>query len=209
MRNKILFLLIILLLGSGAYLVHSPKALTVPTIQPLHTLPQQIGSWHTVRDSVFDQATLNSLRPSDYLMRTYLNAQNIPITLYIGYHDGSASAGPIHSPKNCLPGGGWEFKSLEDINMQADDNGIHLVRAVLSKDGESTTFYYWYQVRGEIVTDDLDMKIAEFLGVFKHSRKDAAFIRISITTDDKEQEIQTMQNFFKDAYPLIKDHLPS
>ncbi len=209
MRNKILFLLVFFLLSSGLYLVHTPRNLIVPKIPELVTIPSQIGAWYGLRDTVFNTPTLDVLRPTDYLMRTYTNSEGIPISLYVGYHDGSASSGPIHSPKNCLPGGGWEFKSIENVNMNAMDSDINIVRAVLTKGGQDMTFYYWYQVRGEIITTDLDMKIAEFIGVVKDQRKDAAFVRIGLTMDTKEEELQVMQDFFQNAYPLLKSHLPS
>ncbi len=209
MRNKILFFMVILLLGLGLSLVYSPRDLVVPKIPQLATMSKQIGTWNGIRDTVFNTPTLDILRPTDYLMRTYINSQGIPLSLYIGYHDGSPSSGPIHSPKNCLPGGGWEFKSIENVDMDALDSNVNIVRAVLTKAGQDMTFYYWYQVRGEIVTSDLDMKIAEFMGVLTDKRKDAAFVRIGLTMENKEEELQIMQDFFKNAYPLLKAHLPS
>ncbi len=209
MRNKILFILVALFLAVAGYLVYTPHELIAPKIPQLASMPKQIGPWRSVHDTTFDEATIKVLRPTDYLMRTYVNAQNTPITLYVGYHDGSPSAGPIHSPKNCLPGGGWEFKSLEDIPLTYQDTKITVVRAVLTKNGNDTTFYYWYQVRGEIITADLDMKIAEFMGMIIANRKDAAFIRISVPTESREQEIELMQNFFQNVYPELKNHLPS
>ncbi len=209
MRNKIIFLLTILLLGSGIYLVYSPRDLVVPKIEQLSTLPNQVGPWYGGNDTIFDAPTLNVLRPTDYIMRTYTNSQGVPVSLYVGYHDGSPTAGPIHSPKNCLPGGGWEFKSIEDVKMTAMDSDINIVRAVLTKNGQDITYYYWYQVRGEVITTDLDMKFAEFMGVLTENRKDAAFIRIGLTMANKEEELQAMRNFFKEIYPFIKNHLPS
>ncbi len=209
MKTNILYGLALLILGLAASLVHNPRPLEAPQIPKLASMPKQMGTWHSLQDTAFDQATLRVLRPTDYLMRTYVDKQGTPITLYIGYHDGSPSAGPIHSPKNCLPGGGWEFKSTESIAMNSKDAHIPLIRAVLSKDGQDTTFYYWYQVRGEVITSDLAMKWAEFMGTVMDRRKDAAFVRISIDTENKDKEIQTMRNFFQQAYPVIKTYLPS
>ncbi len=209
MRSKILFVTTLLLLCFALFLVYVPREFIVPKIPPLSTMPKQFGQWYSRNDTIFDAPTLSVLRPTDYLMRTYVNSQGTPISLYIGYHDGSINAGPIHSPKNCLPSGGWEFKSIEDITLNAINTDINVVRAVLTKQGEDLTFYYWYQVRGNVITTDLDMKIAEFLGMFTHNRKDAAFIRIGLSLESKEAEIEAMQNFFQNAYPILKNHLPS
>ncbi len=209
MKNKILFILTMFIMGAAAYLVHTPHQLITPAIPKLATIPKHMGTWFSVRDTTFDEATIRVLRPTDYMMRTYTNSKMPPVTLYIGYHDGSPLAGPIHSPKNCLPGGGWEFRSVEEIPMKAGDVSINVVRAVLAKDGKETIFYYWYQVRGEVITSDLDMKLAEFMGTVLDKRKDAAFVRINLVAPTKEEEVKTMQDFFENAYPFIKNHLPS
>ncbi len=209
MKNKFLFFLSLIIMGTAAYLVHTPHELVAPKIPELASIPKQMGPWYSARDTTFDEGTLRILRPTDYMMRTYMDKKGVPVTLYIGYHDGSPLAGPIHSPKNCLPGGGWEFRSTEEIPMTAGDNSINVVRAVLAKDGNESIFYYWYQVRGKVITSDLDMKIAEFVGTVVDKRKDAAFVRINLTAPSKEQEVKIMQDFFENAYPVIKNHLPS
>ena len=71
------------------------------------------------------------------------------------------------------------------------------------------TFYYWYQVRGETLTRDIDMKLAEFKGMLLHKRKDAAFIRLNTVGMSEAQADIAAKNFFVHAYPFIKDFLPS
>jgi hypothetical protein len=102
MRVKYFF--VILLLGAAAYIVYTPRDLIEPGIPALSSFPKHVGQWIAVHDTMFDEPTLKVLRPTDYLMRTYRNSPGKQITLYVGYHSGGASSGPIHSPKNCLPG---------------------------------------------------------------------------------------------------------
>ena len=50
---------------------------------------------------------MRAIGADDYINRVYLGSTT-PIELYIGYYKDQRSGDKIHSPKNCLPGSGWE-----------------------------------------------------------------------------------------------------
>ena len=83
------------------------KDVQVPVARPLEEIPLKLGDWSKISESRFSEAVLAQLRPTDYLYRVYADAANHQVSLYIGYHGGGPDSGPIHSPKHCLPGGGW------------------------------------------------------------------------------------------------------
>lgn len=203
------YLLVLLLLGMGIYIVHTPRDLVEPKIQELSSFPSHVGQWVAVGDTIFDKPSLDVLRPTDYLMRTYVNPQGKRLSIYIGYHNGGPNSGPIHSPKNCLPGSGWFLEKSRELQLQVDNETINLVRADFRKDGNETTFYYWYQIRGQSITQDISMKFAEFTGTFFEQRKDATFIRIDMINTGFEKDETLVHDFLKSAFPLLKSHLPS
>jgi len=48
---------------------------------------------------------------SAYVVRTYAplaSQSGRPFSVYVGYYDRQTQGRTIHSPKNCLPGAGWE-----------------------------------------------------------------------------------------------------
>jgi len=49
-----------------------------------------------------------------------------------------------------------------------------------AKGGSQEFFVYWYQVKGEVLTNEYALKIAEIRNAMLHQRKDSAFIRISV-----------------------------
>lgn len=203
------YALIILLLGSAAYLTYSPRQIEEPEVQPLKTFPKQIGQWTTASDIIFNEPTLKVLKPTDYLMRTYVNRNGDSLGLYVGYHNGGPNAGPIHSPKNCLPGAGWHMEANQEIRVSVGKDAITLVRADFAMGDRKMTCYYWYQVRGEAITKDLSMKLAEFTGVLLANRKDASFIRIDVTNAGHQHADALAADFLQDAYPLLLQYLPS
>ena len=74
-----------------------------------------------------DERVLELLKLTDYVMRVYVPTSSekpqagafegqtrqaaAPVWLYVGYYGSQRTGATYHSPKNCLPGGGWVFKS--------------------------------------------------------------------------------------------------
>lgn len=206
---RIRYIILLLLLGAAIVIVYMPRDLVTPKIETLRSFPSHIGQWAAVRDTMFDEPVLRVLRPTDYLMRTYTGAKGGQLSMYIGYHDGGLSSGPIHSPRNCLPGAGWRLENSKEIPLKIQNDTITVVRADFSREGMEITCYYWYQIRGKIITKDMAMKLAEFTGVLLENRKDAAFIRIDMLNGSFEKDDSLIQDFLGNAFPLLKSHLPS
>ncbi|MDL2274575.1 EpsI family protein [Desulfosarcina sp. OttesenSCG-928-G10] len=206
---RIRYILIVLLLSVAAYMTHTPRTLLEPEARDLSTFPRQIGQWASVSDVIFNEPTLKVLRPTDYLMRTYVNPDGCRLGLYIGYHNGGKASGPVHSPKNCLPGAGWYMAESQEMRVNEGENEIRLVRADFRMQNQKMICYYWYQVCGTIVTTDISMKFFEFTGVLFKNRKDASFIRIDVMDMEHKKSDALAKDFLKDAYPLMVQYLPS
>lgn len=207
---RIKYGIVMLLLCASAYMVYTPRELVEPETRGLQSFPEVVGEWKSVSNTLFDAPVLKVLRPSDYLMRTYVNPKGEFLSLYVGYHNGGKDSGPIHSPKNCLPGAGWFPLSDTTMTVRAGEADIRLVRADFVKDSQKITFYYWYQIRNTSVTRDIDLKLAELKGMIFENRKDASFIRIDLDTSPGHERTDALvEDFLRDAYPLLKSYLPS
>ena len=60
---------------------------------------------------------------SHYLLRTYAPpgaAEADWFSLYVGYYKSQMQGKTIHSPKNCLPGAGWEALSSQTQTLEVD-----------------------------------------------------------------------------------------
>lgn len=203
------YLAVLLLLIGAVGFVHAPRRLIEPEAKNLRTFPTTLGEWRLSGDTLFDHKTLRLLRPSDYLMRTYVNKEGDIIGLYVGYHNGGKDSGPIHSPKNCLPSSGWLTGEHKEMLVRTENAAIRMVRAAFSKNMEWMTCYYWYQVRGKTMTSDFAMKFAGLTGVFFSNRKDASFIRLDVFSPPGDDTDRIMRRFVEQAFPLLQDYLPS
>src|SRR5438874_1700046 len=75
--------------------------------RPLDQLPAAFNGW-TGRDSPLDPQVLAILRVDDYLSRVYSDSTGHVVGVYVGFYASQRTGDTIHSPKNCLPGSGWE-----------------------------------------------------------------------------------------------------
>ena len=116
---KIRYALVAVLLCLAVFVAYNPREVIEPEVKPLAEFPSSFGTWIMQNNTVFGDGTLRVLRATDYLMRTYVNNEGQRIGLYIGYHSGGPNSGPIHSPRNCLPGGGWEFLNDQQVVVKS------------------------------------------------------------------------------------------
>lgn len=203
------FLLLYLLLSLAAVYVYARSEVAVPVSQPLDLFPQQVGAWQMTGQARFDERTLEVLRPADYLSRTYRNDNGEQVSLYIGYHDGGPNSGAIHSPRQCLPGSGWNRLQSKVSRVELDGKDIPYVQAIYQKDSEKQLFLYWFQVRDAIVTDEYMMKVEQIKNSIVANRRDSSFIRLALAATDRvDPAIAVGERFIRDFYPAISQALP-
>jgi EpsI family protein len=204
------FILLYLLLMLTWACIHLTSRTSVPVAKPLAQFPAVYQEWRMISQERFSDVVLSVLKPTDYLSRNYEAPKVRRIGLYIGYHDGGKESGEIHSPKNCLPGSGWQQVSTERMNLNTPLNKISLIKAVYQKGEIREMFLYWFQVQDKTLSDEYSLKLAGITNSIFHGRKDAAFIRISVPFDvDEHEAAEAGVRFIQDFYPLIREFLPA
>lgn len=115
----------------------------IPERPGLASFPLQLGPWGAVPDRL-DPATAETLKTSDYLLADY-TAPDLPlVNLWIAYYDSQVADAAIHSPKECLPGAGWEYVSLEPVAAPiapGTAEPFRLNRAVIAKGSRTMIMY--------------------------------------------------------------------
>lgn len=180
-----------------------------PVARPLSQIPLRVAGWEKIGETYFSEAVLKGLKPTEYLYRVYTNAQRRTVSIYLGYHGGGPDSGSIHSPKHCLPGSGWHNISEQVKTLIIHGEPVKIVESVYENDGQRELFLYWFQVKGENLTNEYALKFAEIKNSILYNRRDSAFIRISLpypAGDDGAFVIG--EQFVSDFYPHIKAVLP-
>lgn len=203
------FYLLFALLGLAALYVYTRSEAAVPVNRSLDLFPQKIGNWTMTGQARFDERVLAVLLPTDYLSRSYVDSQGNKLSLYIGFHDGGPNSGPIHSPKQCLPGSGWNYLKNDVRQVNYNGSEIPYVSAIYQKDTEKQLFLYWFQVRDQILTNEYALKLAMVKNSMLSNRRDSSFIRLSVmATDGVEEATVIGEQFIRDFYPAIREALP-
>lgn len=209
MKAKFRYIIVYILVGLTALFMANHENIEVPVNEPLTNIPTNLDEWTMVGQYHFNARVLEVLKPTDYLYRSYKDPAGNRVTLYLGYHSGGPGSGPIHSPKQCLPGGGWFELSEVKRTIQVFGKQLPFVQAVYQNDDQKEMFFYFFHVKGQVLTDEYSLKIAEIANSIFHNRRDSAFIRISIPIqDDLTDAAEVGDRFLASIYPQIASVLP-
>lgn len=120
---------------------------------------------------------------SQFMFREFRKDSLSAFSVYVGYYDRQVQGKTIHSPKNCLPGAGWEIMENDAVPLAAGaaKAGEPLVnRVVLSNKGARALVYYWYQGRGRIENNEYRVKWDLLRDAALHGRTEEALVRLVI-----------------------------
>ncbi len=192
----------------------------VPLIQALSKLPLKIDQWQG-ENLPFEEKTVKVLGVTDYVNRRYLLKDERlgtqrPVWLYAGYYASQKKGATYHSPKNCLPGSGWEIIDIEDMGLpmfaSLGTKQEHVINKVIIQKGlERQLIIYWYQDRGRIITSEYWAKIYLVWDSITKGRTDGALIRVSIPIA-KDESIENALalgiEYIKMISPILVEYLP-
>jgi EpsI family protein len=220
------FIVAIAMMGSTWILLASRSgAEAQPPRKAFSELPLQLGGF-TGRDREMSQDVLDLLKLTDYAMRVYVppavgqresgafegqtRQAAAPVWLYVGYYGSQRTGATYHSPKNCLPGGGWVFKSSEAVTgvlPGLPDAAVN--RVVIEKGFDRQLILYWYQDRGRVIASEYAAKVYLILDATTRNRTDGALVRITTPIIGSESEaFSHAVAFVEQAFPALAEHLP-
>jgi len=187
---------------------------TIPARKNFTDFPLKLGEW-TGRSERFERKFIDALNFDDYLLVNYQRAQTIPpINLYIGYYATQRADKVPHSPRACLPGGGWKITDFDTTELPSDDvtdPSLRVNRAVISNGAHKQLVYYWFQQRGRRVTSEYLVKWHLLWDSVTRHRSDGALVRIMTsvgTTEDLADADRRLTGFLRHLDPLLSTYVP-
>ncbi len=195
---------------TAAYLHFGIKNKDVPPLKPLSSFPTKIGEWNG-SVSHFDKKIYEILGVDDSFLCNYKNRNNQTLQLYIGYYSSQREGDLIHSPKNCMPGAGWNIVKSSIITIDVPNQGPKkVIEMALNKANEKMIMLYWFQSRGRTIYSEYWQKIYLIIdSIFKH-RTDGSFVRLTAPVLKNEKETtKYLKDFAKDLFPILDKYIPS
>ena len=129
---------------------------------------------------------LDTLKLSDYLLANYSAPGRRRVNLYVAFYDSQRKGESAHSPRSCIPAGGWEITSLEQrilARPNVSEVPLRVNRAVIQKGESRTLVYYWFQQRGRVITNEYLVKWYLFWDALTRNRTDGALVRLTTSVN--------------------------
>lgn len=132
---------------------------------------------------------------SNYLVRNYAApagsaaaAASPWFQVYVGYFEQQTQGKTIHSPKNCLPGSGWEPLASRTITLQTPNGPVTVNRYLLKREDEQALVLYWYQGRGRVEANEYVVKWDLLKDAALRHHTEEALVRVVVPVSVNEAQ---------------------
>lgn len=187
--------------------------LIIPDRQELVTLPYRVNDWRLRKIHELDQDVEAALAADDYLIADFVRPNDGVVNLYVAYLGAQRDGRSWHSPRQCLPGGGWKIERINDHSvMDANGNSFAVNRAIISQGRQRQLVYYWFEQRGRRITNEFAVKFYVIADTLTRARSDGSLVRL-ITPLEKGEDVEAgdrrLQRFSTELLKTLPDYVPS
>jgi EpsI family protein len=157
---------------------------------------------------------LEALQLDDYVLADYSAIEKVPVNVYVAYYESPKKGRSSHSPRQCIPGGGWEITSFEPLRLDRAPGmsaAVEANRVVIQKGGQKQIVYYWFKQRDRWIANEYAVKFFLFWDSLTRHRADGALVRLVSGVHAGETEavadgrLQTMAGL---VTPLLGRYIP-
>src|SRR3569833_2371839 len=108
LRSKYFRVLTIVAIVQAALFYSASRGEGTPLARPLSEMPAALGNWMMTSQGVVEPEVEAVLRADDTVIRGYRSPTGADASLFIAYFKTQRAGAAPHSPKNCLPGAGFQ-----------------------------------------------------------------------------------------------------
>ena len=189
----------------------------IPSRQHFASFPDELGEWRCRKRETVDQAVIDNLGVTDFLICDFVRAPRDVVNVYVGYHEtqireegGGSGENSIHPPSHCLPGSGWDI--VDNVSVPLDLPGLpggpaSAKRFVIAKGDLRQLVYYWYQSRGRVESEDWKKMLSVGWDRATRGRTDGALVRFTVPLQSGGE--QKAEAAFADLAPRVLALLPA
>ena len=187
--------------------------LLVPSRTSFASFPLHVGGWSGSR-AAMEPVYLDALKLDDYILADYVQGDAGPVNLYVAWYDKQNTGESTHSPKGCLPGGGWRIHDLRQVDLAAVKIGgqpLRVNRVLIQYDNQRELVYYWFLQRGRVVTNEYLVKWYLLVDSVRKHRTDGALVRVIVPMTPTMTEAaadRLLSGFVADMGPRLEPYVP-
>jgi exosortase D (VPLPA-CTERM-specific) len=199
---------VVMTIAVAATVVHERTEIQ-PARESFQAFPSSLGDWQGRRVTIESQV-LGTLALDDYLQMDYARSgAAAPVNFYVAYYASQRDRRSAHSPRSCLPGGGWQIAKLDTITIEG--TGQRANRMLITNGDMRQLVYYWFPQRGRTVTNELMVKWLLFWDALTQRRTDGALVRLMtpiLATEDVEVAEARLVEMAARTLPLLPRYVP-
>ena len=181
MRDWRLYLPALVLAVGGLMVASAQRQVVVRLDRPLRELPIAFAGF-SVENRAISENEQQVAGMSDYVYRIFDQRDDSTraFSVYVGYYDSQVTGRTIHSPRNCLPGAGWQTVESGTRALQVAGKPVTVNRYVLANGTMQAMVYYWYQGRGRVAWNEYGVKWDLLRDAATRGRTEEALVRIMV-----------------------------
>lgn len=147
--------------------------------RPLSSVPMSVAGYIGSERSVnADEVRVAGM--SNYIFRVFSRDSVPAFSVYVGYYRSQTTGRTIHSPKNCLPGAGWQAVESGSAALDVGNRRVTVNRYILANGSSQALVYYWYQGRGRVAWNEYRVKWDLLRDAIRYGRTEEALVRIVV-----------------------------
>jgi EpsI family protein len=203
---------ILLTLGAGITLFGVAGQRALPLRADLaETLPRELPGY-TSTDRELSADELAVVGVTSYLMRLYqpVDSGAPAFSVFVAYYDRQTQGRTIHSPRNCLPGAGWEPLTSQVELLDTELGSVPINRYLLQNGDLQALALYWYQGRGRVEANEYVVKWDLLRDAALRRRSDEALVRVLVAVDGTQDSAFALAaRAARALVPALQRALPS
>jgi len=183
----------------------------IPERKSFVTFPLLIDDWQGKQESLLPSIS-DALAVTDYVLNDYSSGTSVPVNFYVAYYESQRKGFSPHSPRVCIPGGGWSISDIERINIdQASGGTIPVNRAIIQNGKYKQLVYYWFKQRGRDIASEYWMKWYLLTDSLSIQRTDGSLVRLTtpiVPNETAASADKRLQGFLSLVNPLMSEYIP-
>jgi EpsI family protein len=206
-----MIIVVALMAAAHGMVVFTGRTEDIPPVRSFNHFPDRIGSWQGKRGALDDEI-FNVLGVEDYVLSDFTRPPGRFVNLYIGFYQSQRKGDLIHSPRNCMPGAGWNIvETGREILTDPETGQPYKVASLVLKRGDQQQMVlYWFHSRGRIIASEYMQKIWLVTDAIFRNRTDGSFVRLITPVKTSRQEaISLLKEFAGHLIPLLDEYIPS
>lgn len=183
-------------------------SLIIPPRQDFNGVPGEFAGWEKEIRPI-DPTVAEVLGADDSIVVNLTSPGGDFYNLYLAYLEAQRDGRSWHSPRQCIPGGGWKIIRHDIVRTRSGDGDPFSYNRMIIANGDYRQLvYYWYDQRGRKVANEFVMKFWLIVDAVVKKRSDGAMVRL-ITPIPNDATVAEAEDKLKGMMARVEGFLPA